>query len=65
MENKKLKYRWKTDVENFDMPVDIEFQNKKIRLDATNQWKKSKFKVKNIKDINVLKNSFYIDVRIE
>ncbi len=65
LEHKKLIYCWKTDVENFDMPVDIEFQNKKIRLDATNQWKKSKFKVKNIKDINVLKNSFYIDVRIE
>lgn len=64
LENKRLQFRWKTDVKNFEMPVDIEFQNKKMRLEVSNQWKSSKFTVNDIQDINVLRNSFYIDVKV-
>ena len=65
VENKRLHYRWKTDVANFEMPVIIEFKNEDKRLQATNEWKTSNFKVKDIQEINVLKNSFYIDVKIK
>ena len=60
-----LKYNQKTELENFEIPFAIEFQNKEIMLDATNPWKKSKLKVKNSKDIIVLRNSFYTGITVK
>jgi aminopeptidase N len=59
----KVEYRWKTDEVNFEMPVDVNFKGQKIRLQATNNWKVSDFKVKTLNDISVLKDHFYIKVK--
>jgi aminopeptidase N len=58
----KLEYQWKTDVADFNMPVDIKINGKEIRLEPTNKAKKSKFKVKNIDDVEVLKSEFFVHV---
>ncbi|HCQ12974.1 M1 family metallopeptidase [Flavobacterium sp.] len=58
----KLQYQWKTDVADFNMPVDIKIDGKEIRLKPTNKAKKSKFKVKNIDDVEVLKSEFFVHV---
>ena len=58
----KLEYQWKTDVADFNMPIDIKIDGKEIRLEPTNKAKKSKFKVKNIDDVEVLKNEFFVHV---
>lgn len=58
----KLEYQWKADVADFNMPVDIKIDGKEIRLEPTNKAKKSKFKVKNIDDVEVLKNEFFVHV---
>jgi aminopeptidase N len=59
----KVEYRWKTDEANFEMPVDINFKDQKIRLQVTNSWKVSDFKVKTLNDITVLKDHFYINMK--
>ena len=58
----KLEYQWKTDVADFKMPVDIKIDGKEIRLEPTNKAKKSKFKVKNIDEVEVLKSEFFVNV---
>jgi aminopeptidase N len=66
LKNKKdgIWYRWKTDVENFKMPVDIFILGKETRLMATNDWQKINFLIKNIEDIKVKEESFYIESSI-
>lgn len=60
----KLEYRWKTDVADFEMPFEFKINNKKdlIRLDATNSWKTSKFKIKSTTDVEIQVNRFLINV---
>jgi len=55
-------YRWKTDVPSFEMPVDVVFNQNKIRLFPTNDWKKLAFKIKKTTDVEVLLNKFYVKV---
>lgn len=59
---KQLEYRWKTDEPNFAMPVDIKIKGKETRLQPTNEWQKSTFKVKKMKEVEVLTNEFFVDV---
>ncbi|WP_395044512.1 M1 family metallopeptidase [Flavobacterium sp.] len=59
---KKLEYRWKTDVSDFNMPIDVNIKGKETRLEPTNNWKKSKFKIKKLEEIEVLKNEFFVEV---
>ncbi len=59
---KNIEYRWKTDVPDFEMPVDIHHNEKKIRLYPTNSWKKFDLKIKNLSEIEVLTDYFYINV---
>ncbi|KIX22358.1 peptidase M1 [Flavobacterium sp. 316] len=59
---KRFQYRWITNVPNFEMPVDIMIEGKKMRLDATNEWQKSKEVIPNLNDIEVLTNHFFIKV---
>ncbi len=33
-------YRWKADVENFKMPVDVNIDEEEVRLNATSEWQK-------------------------
>lgn len=60
--NGKLFYKWKVDVPDFNMPIDINVSSKKIRIYPVSNWTIAKFKVKSIKEIEVYDNDFYIDV---
>ncbi len=60
--NKKhLEYRWKSNLKNFSMPIDLQVKGKKIRVYPNSKWQKSKIKVSKIKDIEVLKNHFFVN----
>ena len=59
---KLLEYRWKTEEPNFAMPIDIKIKGKETRLQPTNEWQKSTFKVKKMKEVEVLTNEFFVDV---
>ncbi len=59
---KHLEYRWKTDEQNFEMPVDISFESKIIRLNCKNNWQKLKIKINDLDLISVLTDHFYINV---
>lgn len=59
----RLEYRWNADVSNFNMPVGIKFRNAVLRLKPTQAWQKSDFKIKDIQEIEVLKDKFLIRVR--
>ena len=58
---KYLEYRWKSDLEKFTMPIDLQFKGKKIRVYPNSKWTKSKIKVSKIKDVEVLKNHFLVN----
>ncbi|WP_395046850.1 M1 family metallopeptidase [Flavobacterium sp.] len=55
-----FEFAWKTDEPNFEMPIDIVFKNKKVRLMGTNKWQKLPFKMKYVLQIEVLQNKFYV-----
>jgi aminopeptidase N len=59
-----LEYQWRTDVSDFEMPVDISINGEKIRLYPTNKTKTIPLKIKNKSAIEVLRNDFYIHVLI-
>ncbi|QZL01172.1 M1 family metallopeptidase [Flavobacterium psychrophilum] len=59
-----FEYAWKTNEPNFEMPIDLIFKNKKIRLIGTNKWQKVPFKMKNVLEIEVVKNKFYITTNL-
>ncbi|WP_026704939.1 M1 family metallopeptidase [Flavobacterium soli] len=59
---KGFEYRWKANVADFDMPVDVLYNQKEIRLFPTTDWKKLDSSIKNISNLEVLTNQFYIDV---
>lgn len=56
----KLKSRWKTDESLFAMPIDIKIKNSKRRIYPTTNWKTTKCKVKDLQDVEILTNDFYI-----
>ena len=62
---KKMEFKWNTSEPNFEMPVAIKIDGKEIRIKPTNNWKKSKFKIHDLKDVEVLKNEFFISVKKE
>ncbi|OIQ20133.1 MAG: peptidase M1 [Flavobacterium sp. MedPE-SWcel] len=62
IDNNKLEYRWKTDVKNFTMPVDLIINKKEIRVEATNNWQVINSKIKSLNNVEALKNRFYIKV---
>lgn len=55
-----FQYRWVTEEPNFKMPIDIEIGSKKIRLEPSNDWKKSKEPISSLEEIKVLTDKFYI-----
>ncbi len=63
VKKKKLIYNWKTDVANFSMPIDIKIKGEIIRLNPTNTEQTSEFNVKKIKEVEVLTNLFFVDVK--
>lgn len=62
LNKKKLEFQWKTDVIDFNMPIDIKVNGKEIRIEPTNKWKKSKFKIKSLDEVEVLNNEFFVHV---
>jgi hypothetical protein len=61
IEKNKLFTRWVNVESNFSMPVDLIYNNKTIRVQTSNDWKKTKIKIKNISDIKVITDKFYIE----
>lgn len=55
-----FQYRWVTEEPNFNMPIDIEIGSKKIRLEPSNDWKKSNEPISSLEEIKVLTDKFYI-----
>src|SRR5690606_14633050 len=62
--DKGFEYYWKTDVENFEMPVEIRLNGKEIRLNPTNKPQFYKAKIKKESKIDVVSEKFYIKSRI-
>ncbi|MFD1095344.1 M1 family metallopeptidase [Salegentibacter chungangensis] len=58
-EDDNVLYRWKADVENFKMPVDVFVDGKEIRLNATDKWQKLE-QTDDLEDIRVNEKEFYI-----
>ncbi|MCM8568145.1 M1 family metallopeptidase [Gramella jeungdoensis] len=56
-------YRWKADVENFKMPVDIFIDEKEIRLNATSEWQIFKDE-DDLDEIKINDLEFYINTEI-
>jgi aminopeptidase N len=61
----KLQYRWKTDIVNFKMPVDIMYKDKTIRLQPNNNYQTFTLKIKNTSEIKVLTDKFLVDVLLK
>ncbi|CAM4163685.1 M1 family metallopeptidase [Gillisia hiemivivida] len=60
---KRISYRWKTDVPNFNMPVDVFINKKEIRLTPSNTWKEFSKEVEDLDDIKVNEKEFYIETK--
>ena len=55
-------YRWKADVEDFKMPVDIIIDEEETRLNATSQWQILNSEEAELDEIKVNDLEFYIDM---
>ena len=62
LNKKKLEFQWKTDIAAFNMPIDVKVDGKEIRIEPTTKWKKSKFKIKSLDEVEVLNNEFFVKV---
>ncbi|WP_037373808.1 M1 family metallopeptidase [Salinimicrobium xinjiangense] len=60
-EGKKIMYRWKANVEGFDMPVDVLVRGKEIRLHPTPEWQLMEQKLSSPEEIEVVEKEFYIN----
>jgi aminopeptidase N len=58
---KSLEFRWKADVTNFHMPIDLIVNGKKTRVYPNTTWQKLNIKSANPADVEVLKNQFYVN----
>ena len=58
----KLESRWKTDEVKFAMPVAIKIKGEKITIYPISNWKKSKYKLTSLQDVEVMTNDFFIKV---
>ncbi|MCP9201107.1 M1 family metallopeptidase [Gramella sp. GC03-9] len=56
-----IEYRWKADVTDFKMPVDVFINDQETRLNATSDWKILEADVKDPKEIRVNDLEFYIE----
>jgi aminopeptidase N len=58
--NGKLDCRWYDVAPEFNMPIDIVVNNKTIRINPKTEWTSTKIKIKDINEVQVLTNKFYI-----
>ncbi len=62
--NSNLEFKWNANEPNFNMPIDLDVNGKKVRMYPTLDWQV----MDNLKpndDVKVLTNNFYVDVRFE
>jgi aminopeptidase N len=59
---KKFEYRWTASNPDFTMPIDIKINGEELRLHPTNEWTKSKQKIKSLEEIEVLTSEFFVKV---
>lgn len=59
-DGKSVSYRWKSDIKDFKMPVEVYVNQKKVRLQATSDWKKLQMD-NNSGEIKVNELEFYIN----
>ena len=64
-EGKTFAYRWRADVEGFNMPVDVFIYGKETRLKPTMEWKKLDKKVSSEDDIKLNDLEFYVNIKFE
>ena len=63
IKKKKLEYRWKSDLNEFNMPLDIIIKGKKIRIEPTTSWKKYPSKISNKSDFAVFNSGFLVNTK--
>jgi hypothetical protein len=54
-----VRYRWQSDVDGFNMPIDVKIGDQKIRLYPKNNWQT----IVTAGDLSVLEEFFYINVK--
>ena len=64
-EGKTFAYRWRADVEGFNMPVDVFIDGKETRLKPTMEWKKLDKKVSSEDAIKLNDLEFYVNIKFE
>jgi len=58
-----VEYRWNATEPGFDMPVDVTWNSKIVRLAPTSEWKLIKLKISNINAIEVQTGRFLVNVK--
>ncbi len=58
-----IKVRWKTDVSNFIMPVDVIIGKEEIRLCPTNIWQELPENIEDLDDIKINEMKFYVKTK--
>ena len=58
----KFEYRWTSTNPDFTMPIDIKINGEELRIYPTNDWTKSKQKIKNLDEVEVLTSEFFVKV---
>lgn len=61
----KMQFRWKTDVANFNMPIDVLYKGVNLRLNPKNEWQLFPKKINNVNEIEVLTDKFLVDVNVK
>ena len=61
----KMQFRWKTDVTNFNMPIDVIYKGVNLRLNPKNEWQLFPKKINNINELEVLTDKFLVDVNVK
>jgi aminopeptidase N len=59
---KKFEYRWTSTNPDFTMPIDIKINGEELRIYPTTDWTKSKQKIKNLDEVEVLTSEFFVKV---
>ncbi len=52
-------FKWKSNVQNFSMPIDVKFKNKEYRILVSDAWQKSNIDVENLSEIEVLNTMLF------
>ncbi len=58
-----IKVRWKTDVSNFIMPVDVIIGKEEIRLCPSNNWQVLPKNIEDLDDIKINEKEFYVKTK--